>query len=31
VVSGVYSDGLTTVVQPEANTGARLLHMIIRG
>ena len=26
VVSGVYSDGFTTVVQPEASTGARLLH-----
>ena len=31
VVSGVYSDGFTTVVQPEARTGARLLQRIISG
>ncbi len=31
VVSGVYSEGLTTVVQPDASTGASDLHMIIRG
>ena len=31
VVSGVYSDGLTTVVQPDASVGARLLIMIIKG
>ncbi len=27
----MYSDGLTTVVQPEARTAARDLHMIING
>ena len=31
VVSGVYSDGLTTVVQPEASTTASDLHRIING
>ena len=31
VVSGVYSEGFTTVVQPEANTGPRLLQRIIIG
>ena len=31
VVSGVYSEHLTTVVHPEANTGARLFAMIISG
>ena len=31
VVSGVYSEGLTTVVQPEASVGARLFIMIISG
>ena len=30
VVSGVYSDGLTTVTQPDANTAASDLHMIIK-
>ena len=31
VVSGVYSEGFTTVVQPEARTAASDLHRIIRG
>ncbi|HEY6356035.1 MAG TPA: aldehyde dehydrogenase family protein [Burkholderiaceae bacterium] len=31
VVSGVNSDGLTTVTQPLASTAASDLHMIIRG
>ena len=31
VVSGVSSDGLTTVVQPEATTAAKLLQRIING
>ena len=31
VVSGVYSDGLTTVTQPVASTAASDLHRIIRG
>ena len=31
VVSGVYSDGLTTVTQPVASTAASDLHMIISG
>ena len=31
VVSGVYSEGFTTVVHPEASTAARLLHRIISG
>ena len=31
VVSGVYSDGLTTVTQPVASTAASDLHRIISG
>lgn len=31
VVSGVYSEGLTTVVQPVASTTASDLHRIISG
>ncbi len=31
VVSGVYSDGFTTVTQPDASTAASDLHRIIRG
>lgn len=31
VVSGVYSDGLTTVTQPVASTTASDLHRIISG
>src|ERR1700761_6873081 len=31
VVSGVYSDGLTTVTQPDASTAASDLHRIIKG
>ena len=29
--SGVYSEGFTTVVQPVASTGARLLQRIMSG
>jgi len=31
VVSGVYSDGFTTVTHPLASTAASDLHMIIKG
>ena len=31
VVSGVYSEGLTTVTQPDASTAASDLHRIISG